>query len=77
MAIIENEERSSIIPLSRIACKCAVSIQITAKFDYSNIINFVEDNVYFICPYFQKQVLSIISYISFLLLQSALNVYFH
>ena len=49
--VFENEGPASIIPLSRIVCRCGISIRTTVKFDYG------EDNVYIITPYFQKHVL--------------------
>ena len=47
----ESEGPASIVPLSRIICRCGISNKMSAKFDYG------EDTVYFISPYFQKQVL--------------------
>lgn len=50
--VYENEGPASILPLSRIVCRCGISTVQTVKFDYG------EDNVYIISPYFQKQVLT-------------------
>lgn len=50
--VYENEGPGSIIPLSRIICRCGISTRQTVQFDYG------EDSVYIISPYFQKQILT-------------------
>ena len=50
--VFESEGPASIIPLSRIVCRCAISNRLSITFDYG------EDNVHIVCPYFQNRIIS-------------------
>ena len=50
--IFESDGSASIIPFSRILCRCGISKELSVTFDYG------EDTVLIVCPYFQNQIIS-------------------